>query len=125
MKVSSVRMIHPAILVGAFAVKKLTVFKAAQSYGWPRVYRRIVEGIRATLPKSDQEGVQNSIKSAFRLPDKAVTLVTDSGVLNFAKKFSKYIVDKSPVNLPPFMVSLAKTILSENPLVRMWGLLKK
>ena len=122
---SVIARFHPALLIPLFVVKKLSIFKAAQLYGFPRVYRRLAEGIRDIVPVSEQAAVRSAIKNSMRFPNTAVNLVENSNVVNFITKYCKIVIDKSPYNLPPFFLSLAKQVVAENPVVRMWNMLRK
>jgi hypothetical protein len=115
------RSINPLLLAPLLAIKKFTVLKAAQQYGWHRVYRRLCEGIELTVPAENQDAVRGSIKLSMRFPNQGMQAVQDSGVIDFAKNYTDYIVKHSPVGLPPFLVTLAKTVASENPVVKMWS----
>ena len=41
---------------------------------------------------------------SMRFPNTAAQLVNNAGVVDFAKKYSQVIIDKSSVNVPPFMI---------------------
>ena len=44
-------MVHPALLVGGFVIKKIGVLAILNKYGYPTLYRRILRVERVSLRK--------------------------------------------------------------------------
>ena len=82
-------MPHPFLLFGLLAAKKAVAYaayKAGQRYGWPRVYRRVLEYNRAITPLSQQAYVRGVVKSAFHAPEKMAEALKDNLVFQLAMK---------------------------------------
>ena len=110
MRSSAVRQLHLGYIAGAYIIKKLAIYKAAKHYGFPRVYRRIIEGIRNTVPVENQASIRSKVRTAMRLPNKAYPLLKDSGMIDFVNKYSDLIVKNSPISVPPFMYDAATMV---------------
>ena len=62
-------------------LKKATLWKAASSYGYPRIYRRLREQTREHVPNKVQRAlVDRAIAEAIRAPTRALVMLTDSEV---------------------------------------------
>jgi hypothetical protein len=116
------RKINPLIIVPLYILKKVAVYKLAERYGFPLVYRRLCEGIRSTVPKGGQPHVRNMIKASMRYPSTALNKLNDSETVLFLKTYAQYIADKSP-NVPAFMVTLAHALRNNNGISNVWSLI--
>ena len=114
-------MVFPAgYLVGAFVLKKisaLSIYSAASTYGWPRVYKRILEQSRIHIQSpQDQKTIQYCVRSAIEQPTEMYIYLKDSKVVDLAQKYiqsnTEYgdnIKMNSNKNSPPtFLYSWAK-----------------
>ena len=72
------RNFHPVALAGALLLKKWTVYKAGSEYGWPRVYRRLLEKNREIVPTEHQADVKEAIAAALRSPTQIFNIVRES-----------------------------------------------
>ena len=66
-------MVFPAgYLLGGIVLKKLsalTVYNTASAYGWPRVYKRILEQTKLHVKSiDDQKHIQYVVRSAIEKP---------------------------------------------------------
>ena len=98
----------------------MTVYKLAERYGFPLLYRRVCEGIRSTVPEEGQVQVRSAIKASMRSPGKAFSLLNDSKVAAFLKTYAQFIIDKSP-NVPQFMTTIAQALLKESGISKAWS----
>jgi len=126
-------MAPPWLALGALILAKkalaVSLYKAGASYGWPRLYRRLLETNRRVSPPSSRQLVQRSIASTFRFPQTALSILQDPVLRNFlnalaatstAKAFpvapgvSLATVIHAAMNLPPSIVqSVANSVTKE------------
>jgi hypothetical protein len=111
MRQSAVRAFNP--IIGVLLAKKVVFYRAAELYGFPRLYRRLAEGVRTHVPSSQQQGVRTALKKSFRFPKQAATLLSDSRGIKFLQHFGEDVLASN--NMPPFMRSLAKLIVANSP----------
>jgi len=123
MRRTGLRAFNPLLLLPLLAVKKFAVWKVAETYGFPLVYRRLAEGVKYTMPKEQQGQVLLAIKTSMRSPRLALSLLNDSGFIQFVEKYSQLIVEKSPVNVPPFMKSIAEVVIKDSGVGKWWTFL--
>jgi len=123
MRRTALRAFNPLLLLPLLAVKKAAVWKVAETYGFPRLYRRLAEGVKYTMPTEQQGPVLSAIKTSMRSPRLAFTLINNSGFVEFAEKYSQLIVEKSPVKVPPFMKSIAEVLIKDSGVGKVWSFL--
>ena len=113
----------PPALIGALFVKKLTsyaMYQAASNYGWPRVYKRVLELNRIHTPLQHQETVRFAVRGAIESPLKIYNVITDSKVVDFAKNVaqSNEIINdekfKTSAQPPSFLMGLASIVAKSN-----------
>lgn len=83
-------MVNPLVIMGLLAVKKaiaVSIFMAGQRYGWPRVYRRVLEYNRRLMPSAQQPLVRSAVRDAFRIPGHAAKLLEHSEVYTLAQRY--------------------------------------
>ena len=81
-----VRAFHPAVLLGGLALKKWTLYKLGSNYGWPLVYRRLLEQNKLRVAAEHQGKVQQALAKAFRSPAQIFELARDSHVAAFLQQ---------------------------------------
>ena len=82
---------------------------AVLSVGFPRTYRRIIEGIRATNISREQErNIRNAIKMSFRFPITAPKQLLQSDVASFIVKNGVTILSNK--NMPGFFQTIADVV---------------
>jgi hypothetical protein len=81
-----VRSFHPAVLLGGLALKKWTLYKLGSNYGWPLVYRRLLEQNKLRVAAEHQGKVQQALAKAFRSPAQIFELARDSHVAAFLQQ---------------------------------------
>jgi len=94
----------------AFLMKNATLWNgylALSAYGWPRVYRRVLEHTRKHMPEAERARVNASIKQAIRVPGQATTILTESHVGRFLQNY----VDRAVGEKPSLVVVFARTLL--------------
>jgi len=120
MRRTALKAFNPLVILPLLALKKAAVWKMAETYGFPMLYRRLAEGVKYTMPKEQHGQILYAIKTSMRSPRLAFTVLNDSGVIQFAEKYSQLIVEKSPVKVPRFMVSIAEVIVKDSGAGKMW-----
>ena len=88
MKPSRIQHINPLIVVPVL-LKKVAVTYAAQSYGYDRIYRLVLRGLKSLVPnKNDQMIIQTLIKDSMRMPTKTLNLIQSQEAMDFFKQYS-------------------------------------
>ena len=92
-------MVFPAgYLVGAFVLKKisaLSIYNAASAYGWPRVYKRILEQSRIHIRSpEDQKTIQYCVRSAIEQPTEMYIYLKDSKKVSGGRTMIVFLEDK-------------------------------
>ncbi len=74
-------MVAPIALIPLIKVilfKKIAFYVLVQQYGYHRLYRRLLEGMRVLqIPKTNQRVIQRHLKDAIRFPTTAHHILTD------------------------------------------------
>jgi hypothetical protein len=87
-------MVHPVLLfAGLFVAKKavaVSLYMAGKRYGWPRVYRRVLEYNKKLTPLPQQAGVVNAVKKAFHFPTQALQVIQSQEAYQFLKSYASY-----------------------------------
>ncbi len=113
-------MVNPLFFV-PIILKNATLYNAviaAQTYGWNRIYRRVLEGMRSLrLPPDQSLLLKNNIKTAIRSPTIAYETLMNNETVVFIENYSKFVVEKSGLDkkIPPFLVTLATYYLKKTP----------
>ena len=123
MRRTALKAFNPLVVLPLLAFKKAAVWKVAETYGFPLVYRRLAEGVKYTMPKEQQAQILYAIKTSMRSPRLAFTALNNSGVIQFVERYSQLIVDKSPVKVPRFMTSIAEVIVKDTGPGKLWTFL--
>ena len=96
-------MVHPFLIAGALLVKKVAVFTAVEVYGYPRLYRRLREGMLILkLERSSQHIVGETIKRAIRSGNNVrgiSNIIGDQDTRKFLSDFSS-LVQSQQKSLP-------------------------
>jgi hypothetical protein len=104
-------MVHPLLwpfaAAGGILFKKATMYALAANYGFPRLYRRLLEQNRKLTPKDQQWIVREGLRRALRTPTEAYNVVRDSRVYSFFQK----VVQQQSSKLNPVVRTVAETIL--------------
>ncbi|XP_062521935.1 uncharacterized protein LOC134196730 [Corticium candelabrum] len=62
-----------AAVVGLVVGKKAGIYALGRAYGYPRVYRRILEYSKMSIrDQNRRKGLQRSVKYVFRLPNRSL-----------------------------------------------------
>ena len=85
--------INPVFLFPLFLGKKVAAWaflEAGSKYGWPRVYRRLLETTNVYIESPLQRSrVRALIKQSMIVPGKAYKLIFDSETMRFAERVVK------------------------------------
>ena len=76
-RASPPRLLFPA-LFGAALAKKAAIYAVAHSYGFPRIYRRLLELERSAYPNATpvfRSAVRTGIKQTIRYPNQAAATI--------------------------------------------------
>eukprot|EP00937_MAST-01D_sp_MAST-1D-sp2_P007829 g7829.t1 len=120
------RNFHPIALLGGVLLKKWTVYKAASEYGWPRVYRRLLEKNREHVPPEHQAGVRMAVSAYIRTPTRVFGAVRDSPYVGaLLQRLTADIASGASNNLPAPVVSLLKTVAQSTEAGKTLSELKK
>jgi tetratricopeptide (TPR) repeat protein len=93
----------------ALLVKKGVVYKAANSYGWPRIYKRLLEQTKIHVEIDTRPHVNHLIKTAIRAPTEAYAAVMDTEVHKALTKIVDVANTSAKTTLPPFLYTLVST----------------
>ena len=123
-------MVLPGIpLVLSFLAKNATVVNAlaaAEAYGYPRIYRRLLEGMKIiNIPVEQRKPIKITIKESIRFPSTAYNVITSSETSNFLLKYLEYTNSHINANIPPFFLIIAKILAKKTPIGRILDLLEK
>ena len=100
-------------------LKKATLWKAASSYGYPRIYRRLREQTREHVPNKVQRAlVDRAIAEAIRAPTRALVMLTDSEVYPVLEKIARQGDASAKSVMPPFLYTLLRTGLEASAPVK-------
>ena len=80
-------MVNPLALLALLAAKKalaIAIYNAGSRYGWPRVYRRLLEANLAVTPEARREAVARALALSFRAPDAAARALQSSDAFKLA-----------------------------------------
>ena len=102
-----------AVVLKALHVNVWTFYYAADSYGWPRVYRRILEANRAAnaADPAAQRLVADSLKLVLRTPTQAYTVLADNEVLRRVGAVAEELTAPYAANTPDFLKDLGSSIV--------------
>jgi len=95
-----------------------TIYNACKTYGWPKVYRRLLEQnriINSSRNKQLQMATKNTIRLAIEAPPKFAAQLSQHAetILPFLQK----IVEQAEPNMPRFLVAIARYIInSQKPI---------
>jgi hypothetical protein len=109
--VTSQRSIHPVFILGAVALQKAAFFAAANSYGFHRIYRRLLEQNKYMVPKAHQKTTAAAIKLSFVAPTQILKIVSDNEYVMLILKNIATGQQEVLKYVPPFMVNMSKTLL--------------
>ena len=114
-------MVFPAgYLLGGIVLKKLsalTIYNTASAYGWPRVYKRILEQTKLHVKSiDDQKHIQYVVRSAIEKPAEMYIFLKDSKVVDFAEKYINSVNNNNNTNViknpPSFLYSFASIFVN-------------
>lgn len=115
------RQIHFLPFLGIWGAKHLsawTLYNACKNYGWPKVYRRLLEQNRQ-FNRADpvlQARIQSLIRMAIETPPKFASQVASQ--VQIIIPFLNQLVERAQPNLPPFLVAIAKFIVNSQKPVK-------
>ena len=108
-KIVQTRSLHPLLWAGALLAKKSIVYKAASTYGYPRIYKRLLEQTKIHVEPATRPHVNHLIKTSIRAPTQAYAAVMDTEVHRAITKIIAAGDNTAQTNLPPFMYTLLET----------------
>lgn len=115
------RQIHFLPLLGIWGAKHLsawTLYNAGKNYGWPRVYRRLLEQNRnfhRTNP-AIRARTQSLIRMGLEYPVQFVAHIAEHAQVILP--FLNQLVERATPVMPSFMVTLAKYIMNSQKPVK-------
>jgi hypothetical protein len=108
-------MVAPLAWLGLLAAKKavaVSVYMIGKRYGWPRVYRRILEANTRYTPPGQRDAVRRLVKRGFYLPEQAEAIVKDSAVFQL---LSRMVLDRHGQLARPSVWHAATTLVRAGP----------
>ncbi len=123
-------MVPPLLLpMFAFIAKNATfanAYVAAQTYGFPRLYKRLSEGVKVLVPKQQQVVVRDAIKLGIRAPVEMYKLSTNLPLVQFLKSYAEMVAQGSVLSkTPPFVVSFAQALMRKTSFGKVLDILEK
>jgi tetratricopeptide (TPR) repeat protein len=104
------RFFHPLLWGAAVLAKKTVMYKAAGTYGWPRIYKRLREQTKMHVADRDtRKHVDTLIKQSIRAPTQAYVAIEDTEVHRVLSKIVSTGNTAAQSNLPPFLYTLIST----------------
>ena len=119
------REIHFLPLLGLWGAKHLsmwTLYNTAKAYGWPRVYRRLLEQNRAMFARGygteqhqqqqqqqQQQQMQSLLRLAIRSPTQLARQLSDQA--NTVLPYLQALAERAEPAVPQFLVVAAKVML--------------
>lgn len=76
-------MVHPLFFVGLLLAKKavaVSLYTAGSRYGWPRVYRRLLEASARVTPPGRRPAVARALALTLRAPARGLEALRNSEV---------------------------------------------
>ena len=106
------RDIHPLLFGAALLAKKFVAVRAANEYGWARIYRRLAEQAQHHVGNpEDRRHVRSLLRTAIRAPATANAAFTDSNVYAFLEKVARDGDTGAKGVLPPFLYNLVAGVV--------------
>lgn len=115
------RQIHFLPLLGLWGAKHIsvwTIYNTCKAYGWPRVYRRLLEQNRllnATNPAL-QKSTSELIRMAIEAPPKFAAQVGKHA--ETVTQFLQSVAERAEPNLPRFLVAAIKFVVNSQKPVK-------
>lgn len=98
-------------LLGAVLLKKTVFIVAIQRYGFPRLYRRLLEQNRFIVPTVHQKSTASAIKMAFLKPTQILNIIGEN---DYVRKILSTLSEgrgQYGSIIPKFLVDLSKILL--------------
>ena len=124
------REIHFLPLLGLWGAKHVsmwTLYNTAKAYGWPRVYRRLLEQNRAMFAQQRKSGTVNAnlqqsqlqslIRLAIRSPPQLARQLSEKA--NVVMPYLHQLAERAEPAVPRFLVVAAKVILNSTKPIKM------
>ena len=115
------RQVHFLPFLGLWGAKHLsawTIYNASKAYGWPRVYRRLLEQNRLLNAANPalQKQTQELIRMAIAAPPKFAAQVGRHA--EAVTQFLQRIAERAEPNLPRFLVAAIKFVVNSQKPVK-------
>lgn len=123
-------LFHIPLGMGAIALLKMLVikkigtfgfYKAAESYGWDRLYRRLLKFNRIATPRATQPLVQAGIRTAIEFPPQAYGVFQETHMYKFAVDVSQ----SGKAMLPGWAINIAESIAGKTDTYKAMKLLER
>jgi len=122
-------MVSPLLLL-KFLPNAWQVLAAVETYGYPRLYRRVAEATRhktLRLTATQQTTIRGAVKESLRFPVRTYSLLYNHEMVAFGVKWAEEIMKDKQVSalLPPVLVSAASYIIKNTKLGKYQSLIEK
>lgn len=130
---SSISSHFPPFLVIPFILKQFnvaTMIVAANEYGYPRIYKRLLEGLKLisinNINNNQRTIIKQQIKLAIRTPSNIYNIISNHEVIEFISRYIALLLQHEKIkNVPPFMFTVAKIIAKKTTLGKYVDLIDK
>mmetsp|Transcript_24842 Transcript_24842/g.42055 ORF Transcript_24842/g.42055 Transcript_24842/m.42055 type:complete len:154 (-) Transcript_24842:99-560(-) len=105
----------------------VNAYVAADLYGFPRLYRRVLEVLKADthLSQSQKKVVASNIKHAIRVPSSAYTAILESHTVAFLAREAEALANTTNVHVPPAAIAVAEMLFKRTQFGRAVDVLKR
>lgn len=115
-------MVAPAVIALAklYLVKKIALYYVARQYGFPLIYRRLLEGMtHLGIEKEQKKIISKHLKDAFRFPNTAHEVLSETNTSAFLKKYFNSLdtLSHKLPNFPQLFFTVRDVLYSKIPFV--------
>ena len=115
-------MVAPAVVALAkiYLVKKIAIYFIAKQYGFPLIYRRLLEGMtHLGIDKQQKKIISKHLKDAFRFPNTAYETLSEENTSLFLRKYLTNLEQLSQklTNFPNIFFTIREVLFSKVPFV--------
>jgi hypothetical protein len=116
------KMVAPAVIALAkiYLVKKIAIYYVARQYGFPLIFRRLLEGMsHLGIQKEQKKIISKHLKSAFRFPNTAHEALSEMNTSAFLVKYFDNLetLSKQLPNFPQLFFTVREVLYSKIPFV--------
>ncbi len=106
-------------LIKLIIFKKIAFYVVVHQYGFPRLYRRLLEGMKVfNISKTHQKTIQEHLKDGIRFPTKAHHILTDKATREYLIQYfdSFDLISQQGTVIPEIMHNIREILHYKIPL---------